>query len=133
MACKNVCKLCPNLIISTAVAFDPTTNSLDITLPVGTYANCQKVCIVVAQTIPDSTTINALVNVVINGVRFPLQQCNCVQATACQIKTRTKYSTRVLTNTVSGVFRLLDKVYATCPDNLETLPTDTTTPAGEGA
>ncbi len=133
MACKNVCKICPNLVISSSVSFDPTSNSLDITLPVGVYANCQKVCIVVAQTIPDSTTINALVNVVINGVRFPLQQCNCVQATACQIKTRTKYSTRVLTNTVSGVFRLLDKVYANCPDNLITLPTDTTTPAGEGA
>lgn len=133
MACKNVCKLCPNLVISTAVAFDPTTNSLDVTIPSGVYANCQKVCIVVAQTIPDSTTINALVNVVINGTRFPLQKCNCTQATACEIKTRTKYSTRVFTNTVSGVFRLLDKVYATCPDNLTTLPTDTTTPAGEGA
>ena len=134
MACKNVCKLCPNLVISTAVAFDPTTNSLDITLPVGVYANCQKVCIVLAQTIPDSTTINVLLNIVINGVRFPLQQCNCVQATACQIKTRTKYSTRVFTNTVSGVFRLLGHVPACCPDNLQELPIDTTTPAGgEGA
>lgn len=134
MSCRNVCKLCPNLIISTAVAFDPTSNSLDITIPTGVYSNCQKVCIVVAQTIPDSTTINALVNIVINGTRFPLQQCTCVQASACQIKTRTKYSTRIFTNTVSGVFRLLGNVQPCCPDNLAVLPTDTTTPAdGEGA
>ena len=133
MVCKNVCRLCPNLVISTAVAFDPTANSLDITIPVGAYTNCRKVCIVVAQAIPDSTTINALVNIVVNGVRFPLQQCNCVQATVCQIKTRTKYSTKVLTNSVSGVFRLLERVPACCPDNLAELPTETTTPAGEGA
>ena len=132
MACKNVCKLCPNLIISTAVAFDPTTNSLDITIPDGAYSNCRKVCIVVAQTIPESTTINALVNIVINGIRFPLQKCNCTQATDCEIKTRPKYSTRVFTNTVSGVFRLLGNIYASCPDNLATLPTATTT-EGEGA
>lgn len=126
MACKSVCKICPNLVISSSVSFDPTTNSLDITIPVGSYTNCRKVCIVVAQAIPDSTTINALVNIVVNGTRFPLQQCNCVQATACQIKTRTKYSTRVFTNTVSGVFRLLEKVYPCCPDNLEELPITTT-------
>ena len=130
MTCKNVCKLCPNLVISTAVAFDPTTNSLDITIPDGQYSNCEKVCIVVAQTIPDSTTLNALVNIITNGLRFPLQQCDCRQISACQIKTRTKYSTRVFTNTVSGVFRLLGKVYATCPDNLATLPTATVAAGG---
>ena len=130
MSCKNVCRLCPNLILSTAVAFDPATNSLDITIPNGVYANGKKVCIVVAQAIPDSTTINALVNIVVNGIRFPLQKCNCVQATACEIKSRTKYSTCVTTNTVSGAFRLLSKIYACCPDNLLILPTDTTaTPA----
>ena len=133
MACKNVCKLCPNLVISSAVAFDPTSNSLDITIPVGAYTNCRKVCIVVAQAIPDSTTINALVNIVVNGVRFPLQQCDCTQTSACQIKTRTKYSTRVFTNTVSGTFRLLGKVYPCCPDNLAILPTTTTPAGGEGA
>ena len=127
MACKSVCRLCPNLVLSTAVVFDPTTNSLDITIPNGVYGNGRKVCIVVAQAIPDSTTINALVNIIVNGIRFPLQKCNCVQATACEIKSRTKYSTCVATNTVSGVFRLLGRIYATCPDNLLVLPTDTTT------
>lgn len=126
MSCQNNCKLCKNLVISEAVAFDPTTNSLDITIADNGYRNCEKVCIVVAQTIPASTTINALVNIVVNGIRFPLQRCNCTQATACEIRTRTKYSTIVRTNTVSGIFRLLGKTYACCPESLQILPTDTT-------
>ena len=125
--CQNICKICRNLIISTSVDFDPTTNSLDITIPNNCYRNCQKVCIVVAQTIPASTTINALVNIVVNGTRFPLQRCDCTQATACEIRTRTKYSTRVVTNTVSGAFRLLGRTYACCPESLSTLPIPTTT------
>ena len=130
MSCKNVCRLCRNLIISTAVVFDPTTNSLDITIPDNGYRNCEKVCIIVAQTIPTSTTINALVNIVINGTRFPLQRCNCTQATACEIRTRTKYSTKVVTNTISGAFRLLGRTIACCPESLETLPvSDAVTPA----
>jgi hypothetical protein len=129
MACNNVCKLCDSLIISTAVAFDPTTNSLDITIPDNGYRNCDKVCIVVAQTIPASTTINALVNIVINGIRFPLQRCNCTQATACEIRTRTKYSTKVVTNSVSGAFRLLGRTYPCYPETLQSLPTDLVTAA----
>lgn len=132
MACQNVCKLCPNLIISTAVAFDPATNSLDITIPDTGFRNGEKVCIVVAQTIPESTTINALVNIVVNGIRFPLQRCSCVQSTACEIRTRTKYSTKVVTNTVSGAFRLLGRTYPVCPESLEVLPTTTTTTAEGG-
>ena len=127
MSCNNVCKLCSNLIISEAINFDPTTNSLDITIPNSCYRNCQKVCIVVAQTIPASTTINALVNIVVNGTRFPLQRCNGAQTNACEIRTRTKYSTRVVTNTVSGAFRLLGRTYACCPESLQTLPIPTTT------
>ena len=127
MSCNNVCKLCSNLIISEAINFDPTTNSLDITIPNSCYRNCQKVCIVVAQTIPASTTINALVYIVVNGTRFPLQRFDCSQAVATEIRTRTKYSTRVVTNTVNGAFRLLGRTYACCPESLQTLPIPTTT------
>lgn len=127
--CQNICKICKNLIISTSVDFDPTTNSLDITIPDNGYRNCEKVCIVIAQTIPSSTTINALVNIVVGGVRFPLQRINCTQVNACELRTRTKYSTRVVTNTVSGAFRLLGKTILCCPESLETLPIPTTTVA----
>lgn len=136
MSCKNVCRLCRSLVLSEAIAFDPTTNSLDITLPDTTtttgvgYLNGCKVCIVVAQSIPDSTTINALVNIVIGGTRFPLVQCNCSQVTACQIKSRTRYATRVVTDTVSGSFRLLSNLCCTKPDNLRALPITPTTDGG---
>lgn len=125
--CNNVCRICDNLVISESVLFDPTSNSLDITIPNNGYRNCDVVCIVVAQTIPASTTINALVNIVVGGTRFPLIKTNCTQATACEIQTRTKYKTRVLTNTVSGTFRLQGKICCARPSNLVELPIDTTT------
>lgn len=125
--CKSVCRLCRNLVISESVLFDPTTNSLDITIPDNGYRNCDIVCIVVAQTIPASTTINALVNIVVGGTRFPLVKCDCTQALSTEIQTRTKYKTRVITNTVSATFRLQGKIYCARPSNLLTLPIETTT------
>ena len=107
MACKNICKLCRRLIISTAVEF--TGGNLVITIPEGSYRNGEKYCIVVAQAIPDTTTINAPVVIQIGDgeVLYPLTKCNCAQATACSIRTRTKYSTRVSTTPTGGTFRLL--------------------------
>ena len=66
MACKNVCKLCPNLIISQAVTFTAGTG-LIINLPAGNYNDNQKYCIVVAQSIPAATTITAPVFVMRSG------------------------------------------------------------------
>lgn len=107
MACKNICRLCDKLIISTAVAF--AGGNLVITIPDGSYQNGEKYCIVVAQAIPTTTTINAPVVVQIGtGTElYPLTKCNCAQATACSIRTRTKYSTRVSTTPTGGTFRLL--------------------------
>ena len=130
MSCKNVCKLCRNLVLSTALAYDATTDTLNITIPNNGYRNCEKVCIVIAQTIPAETTISALVNIVIDGSKFPLQRCNCSLASACEIRTRTKYSTMVLTNNTSGVFRLLGKTPVCCPDSLDILPVEPATGGG---
>lgn len=131
MGCKNVCKLCPHLVISTAVAYDATTDTLNITIPDNGYRNCEKVCIVVAQTIPVTTTRTALVNIVVGGSTFPLVKCNCSQATACEIGTRRKYYTRVSTNATSGVFKLLGNIYPCCLDALDILPVEDV--AGGGA
>ena len=57
MSCKPVCRLCDNLVLSQAVTF--TGGNLEINLPAGAYNNGEKYCIVVAQAIPDTTTINA--------------------------------------------------------------------------
>lgn len=116
MACKNVCKLCNKLIISTSVAY--TAPNLVITIPDGSYYNGEKYCIVVAQTIPEETTIVAPVVVQIGDTvdRYPITKKNCSPLTACGLRTRTKYSTRVVTSSAGGTFRLLGD--ACCePDN----------------
>lgn len=127
MACKTVCKLCKNLVISTAVAF--TGGNLVITLPAGSYTNGCKYCIVIAQAIPDTTTINAPVVIQIGTgtEQYPLTKCNCVQVTACGVRTRTKYCTVVSTNATGGTFKLLGKPSCAPDNNLTAI--DGTAPA----
>ena len=127
MSCKNVCRLCPNLIISEAVTFTAGTG-LIINIPEGSYRDNCKYCIVVAQAIPATTTISAPVFVTIGDgtVLYPLTKCDCTQATACSIRTRTKYSTRVETTPTGGLFKLLGKVCCAPNNNLTAI--DGTTP-----
>lgn len=124
------CKLCDRLIISQAVTF--TAPNLIINLPAGAYQNCEKYCIVVAQAIPDATTINALVFISIgDGTElYPLNQCNGVQATASGIRTRTRYATKVTTTATGGAFQLLGKICCYPTDNLTSI--DGTAPAAAG-
>lgn len=130
MACQNVCKLCPRLILSQAVTF--TGGNLVINIPAGTYNSGCKYCIVVAQSIPTTTTISAPVYITIGAGTelYPLTKCNCAQVTACGIRTRTKYSTVVSTSATGGSFRLLGRP-ACSPDNSLT-GIDGTAPATEG-
>lgn len=122
MACKNVCKLCDKLIISTAVTFTAGTG-LVITIPEGSYQDNCKYCIVVAQAIPTTTTISAPVFIQIGAgtVLYPLDKCDCTQATACSIRTRTKYSTRVETTPTGGIFKLLGNVCCAPNNNLTSI------------
>lgn len=119
MACKNVCRLCENLIISEAVTFTAGTG-LIINIPEGSYQDGCKYCIVVAQTIPAATTITAPVFITIGAGTelYPLNKCDCTQATACSIRTRTKYSTRVETSATTGVFKLLGNIPCSPNNNL---------------
>lgn len=129
------CRLCDRLIISQAITF--TAPNLIISLPAGAYQNCERYCIVVAQAIPDTTTINAPVFIAIgDGTElYPLNQCNGVQATASGIRTRTRYATKVTTTATGGAFRLLGKICCYPTDNLTSI--DGTAPAaaagGDGA
>ena len=107
MSCKTSCKLCPRLIISSSVNF--TDGNLIINLPAGNYNNCEKYCIVIAQSIPSTTTIAAPVVVTVGEgtQQYPLTKCNCAPVTACSIRTRTRYSVCVNTTATGGTFRLL--------------------------
>lgn len=122
MSCKNVCKLCDKLIISTAVTFTAGTG-LIITIPEGSYNDGCKYCLVVAQTIPAATTINAPVFIQIGtGTElYPVNKCDCTQLTACGVRTRTKYSMKVETSSTSGVFKLLGKPCCQPNNNLRSI------------
>ena len=118
MSCPTQKRLCNKLVISDSVTF--TNGSLVIDLPQAAYGNCQKYCIVVAQAIPAATTITAPVFITIgDGTElYPLNKCDCTQATACSIRTRTRYATRVETSATTGVFKLLGKVCCAPNNNL---------------
>ena len=130
MACPTVCKLCKRLVISTAVTF--TDPNLIITIPAGSYNDGEKYCIVIAQNIPEATTITAPVFIQIGtGTElYPLDRCDCSQATACGIRTRTRYSTKVVTTPSTGAFRLMGKLCCSPNNDLQaingTAPTVTT-------
>lgn len=129
MACKPSCKLCKNLIISqsvTVVTVDGT-DTLLIDLPLGTYGDNCKYCIVIAQTIPATATINMPVAFSINGVTttvYPFVRCDCSQVTACSIRTRTRYSTIVSTNAIGGVFKSLGGLSCSPNNALPSLPVE---------
>lgn len=134
MACKPSCKLCDKLIISqsvTVVTVDGT-DTLVIDLPARFYGDSCKYCIIIAQTIPTTATIAMPVAFSIGGdttTVYPFVRCDCSQITACGIRTRTRYSTRVSTNAVGGVFKSLGGTCACPTNNLESLPVPATTAA----
>lgn len=118
MPCKNICNLCPNLVISQSVNF--TDGNLVIVVPSGTYENGRKICIVIAQSIPEATTITAPVMIQIGTgtTLYPLENRCCAQVTACGIRTRTKYATRVATSATGGVFKMLGNPACSPSNNL---------------
>ena len=121
MACKNVCRLCNNLVISQSVTF--TGGNLIVNIPAGSYANNRKICIVIAQAIPTATTINAPVYVTIGTgtVLYPLVKKNCRQVTACGLRTRTRYSTCVETTPTGGLFKMLGQPCCSPNNNLTSI------------
>ena len=128
MACPTVCKLCNRLVISTAVTYTEGTG-LIITIPQNSYEDGEKYCIVIAQNIPTNTPISAPVFIQIGDgtVYYPLDKCDCSQATACGLRTRTRYSTKVVTNPNSGAFRLMGKIC--CSPNNDLASINGITPA----
>ena len=121
MACKNVCRLCGHLAISTAVAF--TDGNLVVTLPADSFRNGEKVCIVIAQTIPADTTITAPVVIQIGEgtEQYPLTTRCCAQVSACGIRTRTRYATRVVTSATGATFRMLGNPSCSPNYNLQSI------------
>lgn len=128
---SNPCKLSPRLIISETVTF--TGGNLLIDIPAENYDNGCIYYIVVSKNIPEATTINAPVYITIGGdtaTLYPLTKRNCAQATACAIRTRTRYTVRVSTTPTGGSFRLLGNLPCAPSNALQSLPAPAPAPAG---
>lgn len=129
--CIRNCRLCDRLILSTAINYDSTENQVIVALPDNCYGNCEKYCIVLAQSIPTSATINAQVVFTIgnNATRYPFLNKDCTPIFASQVRTRRIYKTRVNTAIETGVFKYIGD--CCLPSNalsvINSLPT--TTPA----
>lgn len=113
--CIQNCRLCNKFILSQAVTFNGT--SLVVNLPAGVYANNCKYCIVIAQSIPDETTITAPVVFTIGDetTEYPFTNCDCTPVYASQVRTRRLYSARVNTAVGTGVFKYIGKCKLSCP------------------
>lgn len=126
MACSNVCKLCDNLIISTNVQL--LAGNVVVSIPAGNYGNGCKYCIVIAQAIPTEATLATNVVIAIGAdttTQYPLVDCCGSPITASQISTRTRYSTRVVTNTTGGSFKLLSNCIRSNRNVLTSIPAPT--------
>ena len=101
------CKLCSRSIISQSITFNGT--SLVVNLPTDNYGNKQKYCIILAQSIPDETTINAPVVFTIGTgtVQYPFVNNDCTPILASQVRTRRVYRTKVNTGVNDGVFKYI--------------------------
>lgn len=121
MACKNVCKLCDKFIISQGITF--TGGNLVINLPAGSYNNNCKYCIVLAQSIPTTTTIGAPVVFTIGTGTQQYQLVNrcCRPVTACGVRTRTKYSVILETTATTGIFKMLGNPCCQPNNNLRSI------------
>lgn len=130
MSCKNNCKLCDRLVLSQEITFDGT--NLVINLPAGSYNNNEKYCVILAQTIPTTTTIGAGVVFTIGDgtVQYQLVNRCCRPITACGIRTRYKYSLCVQTTPTTAVFKMLGEPFCAPNNNLTAI--DGTAPVADG-
>ena len=127
MSCPTSKCLCERLVISQSVTF--TNGQLVINIPAGSYENNEKYCIIVAQNVPDTTTIvaNVVITIGTGTTTYPLLNCDCTNVSACQITPRTRYSVRVHTNIQSGIFKLLGPAKCNlCNRSAAALPITTT-------
>lgn len=121
------CQLCPRIVLAQAITF--ADGNLIINLPAGSYCDGQEYCLVTARALPAEATIFAPVYVTIGeGTQlYPLVRCNCSQATASNIRTRTKYPVRVATDATGGSFRLLRRIH--CGPSNDRVALDGSAPA----
>lgn len=116
MSCNTRCNICERIVFSNSITV--TGETLVINIANGSYADCQKFCLILIQNIPDTATINMLVGITIgtDTTVYPMVRCDCTQVTACALRTRTRYPMKVATTATSAVFKVLRNL-SCAPDN----------------
>lgn len=127
--CSRQCnKLCSHYIISDSISVVTVdgTDTLVIDVPASTYADGSTYCIITAQAIPSTATVNMPVAISIGGVTTTVYPLVCsrtgLQAVACQVNTRSRYKTCVRTNATTGVFSVLSGLGSCFSNTLASLP-----------
>ena len=120
--CKAVERLCDRLVLSNSVTV-AATGEVVVNIPAGSYNADEVYCIVIAQAIPTTATIGAAVVITIGDgtVEYPLVNGCCAPVTACGIRSRTKYSVRVVTTSTGGSFKMLGRPCCAPSNNLTAL------------
>lgn len=128
-----ICKLCDRLILSQSVTF--AAGTLTINIPAATYNNGERYCIVVAQAIPAETTVTADVVITIGDgtEEYPLENACCVPVSACLIRSRRRYTVKVVTTATGGVFKLVEKIHCYSGERLAGIDGTAPTEGGAGA
>lgn len=133
MSC-NCNRLCNHLVISDDVTFNNDT--LSVNIPQAAYENDQRYCIVVAQNIPEETTITAPVNITIGAdttTTYPLVYNDATNVLAASLNTRTRYPVTVHTNVGDGVFQMNRRLACSrCTNAPASLPITTTVATNGG-
>ena len=116
MPCNTRCNICERIVFSNSITVAGGTLVINITN--GSYADCQKFCLILIQNIPDTATINMPVGITIgtDTTVYPMVRCDCTQVTACALRTRTRYPMKVATTATSAVFKVLRNL-SCAPDN----------------
>lgn len=133
--CCNSCNECPSKIFSSGVTVETidTVDTLVIDVPLQSFRNCQKGCLVITQNIPVTATIAMPVAISIGGVIttvYPVVSCDCSQVTACALRTRKRYPFEVATNPNGAVFKIKKNLSCAPNNNLATIPVVETTTGG---
>ena len=102
------CRVCNNLVISTSVAISGT--EMVITIPEATYTNNQKLCILIAQTIPASATpLPVVIQITGNTATIPFRTICGHNVYSDQLRTRTIYPIYAATDSQTFVYRLKER------------------------
>lgn len=121
------CGGCCHFVKTTSVALVAGVLQLTIPAPQVILNNKQKVCICVAQIIPDTVTSTDTVAVVINGVEYPLRTRCGNNVHADQIRSRKVLHTNIATDIPSFTIDGCELCHTGF--NFPTISTAATTPA----